>query len=249
MKSSNKIFLGTFGCLVVVVFALLANQVQANKKIEAYEDLNETLTAQVSTQEEKINNLSAELEMANRTLEVQLPMVEAYKEIAKFTDLDALEMPQLEKAKEISEVTPLDYESALVLVKYADMYDIPYSLVLSIIDIESDFKKDLVGSSNDRGYMQIIPGTEKWLVSAFGQELGITYDPSRIFEPEYNLALGIKYIDDLMDDYGNDYNRILSEYNRGAGNLKKYYEANKTYATSYSRKVLTNETHYMALND
>jgi len=249
MKSSNKIFLGTFGCLVVVVFALLANQVQANKKIEAYEDLNETLTAQVSTQEEKINNLSAELEMANRTLEVQLPMVEAYKEIAKFTDFDALEMPQLEKAKEISEATPLDYESALVLVKYADMYDIPYSLVLSIIDIESDFKKDLVGSSNDRGYMQIIPGTEKWLVSAFGPELGITYDPSRIFEPEYNLALGIKYIDDLMDDYGNDYNRILSEYNRGAGNLKKYYEANKTYATSYSRKVLTNETHYMALND
>ena len=193
--------------------------------------------------------MSVELEIAKQTINIQTPMVDEYKKIAQFVDFDALKSTQLEKAKEISQETPLEYESAVVLVKYADMYDIPYSLVLSIIDIESNFTKDLVGTSQDRGYMQIIPGTEKWLASSYGAELGLSYDPDRIFDPEYNLALGIKYLDELMNDYGTDFDRILSEYNRGSGNLKKYYQAYKTYSTSYSEKVLSNEVLYVALNE
>lgn len=256
MKRNNKIFLGSLVCLFVAVILLSVNQVQANKKIEAYEnanltlkDANVTLIAKVDSQEETINVLSVELEKAVETIKLQEPMVSEYKKVSKFIDFDALESTQLEKAKEISDATPLDYESAVVLVKYADLYDVPYSLVLSIIDIESGFAKDLVGTSQDRGYMQIIPGTEKWLANTYGTELGLTYNPDRIFEPEYNLALGIKYLDDLMGDYGSNYDRILSEYNRGAGNLKKYYAANQTYSTSYSRKILENETIYVSLND
>ncbi len=249
MKSNNKIFLVSLVCLVIAVFVLGISQVQANKKMDAYEDANVTLTTKMSQYEQTINQLNVELEIANQTISIQTPMVEEYKKIAQFVDFDALESTQLEKAKEISDATPLEYESAVVLVKYADMYDIPYSLVLSIIDIESNFTKDLVGSSQDRGYMQIIPGTEKWLANNYGPELGLSYNPDRIFEPEYNLALGIKYLDELMDDYGTDYDRILSEYNRGSGNLKKYYQAYKTYSTSYSEKVLSNEVLYVALND
>ena len=246
MKSSNKIFLGTLVCLLLVMVTL---QVQANKKIKNYEDVNEQLIATINLQEEKINVLMLELEKANATIEHQTPMVERYKKLADFLDFDNLDTTQLEKAKEISDATPLEYESAVVLVKYADIYDIPYSLVLSIIDIESGFQRSLVGADRDRGYMQIIPGTERWLANTFGEELGITYDPNRIFEPEYNLALGIKYLDELMDDYGADYDRILSEYNRGPSNLKRYYEANRTYSTSYSRKVLSKNTSYVALNN
>ena len=249
MKSINKIFLGAAVCLFMVVGILCINQIEANKKIEAYENQIQQLNAQINSQEEEINNLSTMLKVANQTLENQKPMVDDYMEISKFVDFDAIESPQLEKAREISEATPLDYESALVLVKYADMYDIPYSLVLAIIDVESNFTKDSVGSSQDRGYMQIIPVTEKYLATQFGDELGLTYDPERIFEPEYNLALGIKYLDELMNTYGANYDRILSAYNRGSGNLSKYYEAYKTYSTSYSRKVLNNETLYVALND
>ena len=249
MKSNNKIFLVSLVCLVIAVFVLGISQVQANKKMDAYEDANVTLTTKMSQYEQTINQLNVELGIANQTISIQTPMVEEYKKIAQFVDFDALESTQLEKAKEISDATPLEYESAVVLVKYADMYDIPYSLVLSIIDIESNFTKDLVGSSQDRGYMQIIPGTEKWLANNYGPELGLSYNPDRIFEPEYNLALGIKYLDELMDDYGTDYDRILSEYNRGSGNLKKYYQAYKTYSTSYSEKVLSNEVLYVALND
>lgn len=247
MKSMYKIFLGSLVCFVIIAVIIL--QVQANKKIDAYENLSETLTAKIITQEETINELTTELDYANQTIKRQEPMVERFIELSKFLDFDELQSTQLEKALEISDATPLDYESALVLVKYADIYDVPYSLVLSIIDIESNFNRESVGSSQDRGYMQIIPGTERWLVTTFGEELGITYNPERIFDPEYNIALGIKYLDELMNDYGADYERILSEYNRGPSNLKKYYEANRTYSTSYSRKVLSKQQLYVSFNN
>ena len=50
MKLNNKIFLGTLVCLFVAVFLLSVNQVQANKKIEAYENVNVTLTEKVDSQ-------------------------------------------------------------------------------------------------------------------------------------------------------------------------------------------------------
>ena len=248
MKKKTFVILGTVTILLLVVGIFITNQVQTNKKLESYETANLELTQKINTQEETIDSLSTELEKANETIERQQPLVEEYKELSKFVDFDSMDLTQLEKAQEISDATPLDYESAVALVKYADIYDIPYSLVLSIIDVESNFEKDLVGMSQDRGYMQIIPVTEKYLATTFGDELGLTYDPNRIFEPEYNLALGIKFLDVLMNDYGADYERILSVYNRGAGNLSKYYSAYKTYSTSYSRKVLSNETLYVALN-
>ncbi len=249
VKLYYKIFFGSLVIVFIAVFLIGLNQIKANEKIQTYVNTNVALTAKVDSQEETINALSMALEKAVETIGLQEPMVNEYKKISKFADFDTLKSTQLEKAKEISDATPLDYESAAVLVKYADLYDVPYSLVLSIIDIESGFVKDLVGTSRDRGYMQIIPGTERWLANTYGVELGLSYNPERIFEPEYNLALGIKYLDDLMSDYGSNYDRILSEYNRGPGNLKKYYATHKTYSTSYSRKILANETIYVSLND
>lgn len=152
------------------------------------------------------------------------------------------------RAKEIANGTPLDYESALILVNYADKYDLNPSLILSVIEVESNFNQWEVGSSRDRGYMQIIPATEKWLASDFGSELGLKYNPDRIFDPEYNIGLAAAYLNLLQTNYGDDYSRILSEYNRGPGNLKKYYQKNGTYSTSYSRKVLSAEKDYLAFN-
>lgn len=152
------------------------------------------------------------------------------------------------RAKEIANGTPLDYRSALTLVKYADRYELNPSLILSVIEVESNFNQWEVGSSRDRGYMQIIPATEKWLAKDFGKELGLKYNPERIFDPEYNIGLAAAYLNLLRENYGEDYNRILSEYNRGPSNLKRYFQKHGTYSTSYSRKVLKAEQDYMVFN-
>lgn len=87
------------------------------------------------------------------------------------------------RVDEIVRLTPLNNYTAGLVIEYADLYNIRPSLILGVMDLESSFNQYLVGTSDDRGYMQIIPGTEKWLVKTYGKELGITYDPSRILKP------------------------------------------------------------------
>lgn len=153
-----------------------------------------------------------------------------------------------QQAKEIAEGTPLDLKAATALVKYARKYDLNPSLILSVISVESNFNQYEVGSSRDRGYMQIIPATEKWLATGFGKELGLKYNPNRIFDPEYNIGLAAAYLNDLKSKHNENYHAMLSEYNRGSGNLKKYFKKNRTYSTSYSRKVLSREKQYQMFN-
>ncbi|MBN2795417.1 MAG: transglycosylase SLT domain-containing protein [Clostridia bacterium] len=145
----------------------------------------------------------------------------------------------------ILELTPLDEETAKIVLTYADEYDIRPSLILGIMDLESNFNQYLVGTSQDRGYMQIIPGTEKWLAKAYGEELGLTYNPENIFDPEYNIALAVKYLSVLDEQYKGNVTKMLTSYNRGDAGLKSWYEEHGTYETAYSRVVLKREKKYL----
>lgn len=164
----------------------------------------------------------------------------------KYVKLDDQEDVQL--IKDIEANTPLDFETAYVVVSYARKFDIKPSLLLAMIEVESVFDQYCVGTHQDRGYLQIIPPTEEWLAETFSEELNIEYNPEKIFDPEYNIGLGAAYISLLKNAYGDDLNRILSEYNRGPYNLKKFYEKHNTYETAYSRSILSREKKYEQFN-
>lgn len=148
----------------------------------------------------------------------------------------------------IADQTPLDYETSLILVDYAEEFNLNPSLILAIIETESNFNPTEVGTHQDRGLMQIIPPTERWLAKDMGKDIGLEYNPERIFDPEYNIGLAAIYLSTLRDAYGNNFSRILSEYNRGPYNLARYFQNNGTYSTGYSKNVLSREVKYLAFN-
>ena len=248
MKLNLRVFYGAILSFVICLSVLFTVQLMASQKINVYTEEISTLSEKLEAQSAIISDLQTQLSAASTTLESQQEIVLKYQALDAVIDFDSMDLNQLEKANQIANSTPLDIAAATSLVKYADQYDIPYSLVLSIIELESNFQPNLVGADQDRGYMQIIPDTEAWLATKFGEELGLTYDPSRIFEPNYNLALGIKYLDVLMSSSGSNMDKILSEYNRGPYNLEKYFAINQTYATTYSQSVLNKERKYLAFN-
>jgi hypothetical protein len=169
---------------------------------------------------------------------------EKFNNLVEDLNIDGLTKEEIKKIGDISVNTPIDIKTSVVLVKVAKKYDLNPSLILSIMELESNFDRYEVGAANDRGYMQIIPSTEKWLADEFS----ISYDPSKIFEPDYNIELAGAYLSLLKNAYGNNYSRILSEYNRGPYNLARYYEEHKTYSTSYSKTVLGKEKKYLSFN-
>lgn len=242
LRWNNKpVAWSAFLSVLILFFALGTSYMDIEKKSEQNRIASEGLTKTISTLVEENSQLREELK-ANR------PEDTADNLINELIKISFLDHSKIERAIEISRDTPLDFKSAMVLIDYSETYGVEPSLVLAIIKKESNFNGQLVGTHKDRGFMQIIPSTEKWLAATYGGELGLPYNPDLIFTPEYNLGLGIRYISLLLSEY-KDPHRALSEYNRGYQKLAEYYAANKTYQTSYSRTIVAQAKQFEQYND
>lgn len=234
---------------VLIINSVFISYAQYSDKDESkvYDSDTEGLKNELSLLSCEIDEKIKDLEELMEELEEKQKILEKLKRVKKYVNMDLTS--NLDKVQEIAKKTPLDIETAAIVVAYSKKFNIKASLILAVIKLESNFNRYEVGDNDDRGYMQIIPSTEKWLAKNYGHKLGFKYNPKQIFKPEYNIGLGVIYLSILKKSYGEDYDRILSEYNRGPYKLKKYYEKNKTYATSYSRGVLRRENSFLGFND
>ncbi|PAB60786.1 lytic transglycosylase domain-containing protein [Anaeromicrobium sediminis] len=221
--------------IVVLLILSLMSMGTVYGEGESEEEVVEILDEKILNLEELIKEIERKQKVLNKISRVQ-----------NYVKMDL--RSNIDKVLEIEKNTPLDMEAAAVVVAYSEKFNINPSLILAVIKQESNFNKYEVGADEDRGYMQVIPSTEKWLANKFGKSIGIKYDPSKIYDPEYNIGLGTIYLSILKKNYGENYNKILSEYNRGPYNLKAYYNKHKTYTTSYSRGVLTKEKKFLKFN-
>ncbi len=244
MTMNRNISIATIFFILLFIIVVTQN-IQLNENIRNIETKNINQVSQINMLSKEMTALEDENLIIRRVLSDEKEVADSYRLLVGDYQGDDL----VAKAKEIKDDTPLDFETAYIVAKYANEFNLNVSLILSVMELESNFSQYEVGADDDRGYMQIIPSTEKWLAEEFGEKIGLSYDPDRIFEPEYNIGLASVYIDLLQNAYGNDYDRILSEYNRGPYNLRKYFEENNTYETTYSRVILTKEQKYLALNN
>ena len=136
---------------------------------------------------------------------------------------------QQDLVREVIEVTGLDIDEYFV---YGLMY------------VESRFDQSCTGGAGDSGVMQIIPSTWKML----SDQIAIDYPElsSRITDShdiESNIILGVYYLKYIQGEWSLDsvydnQSLVLTSYNRGAPNTKKYYKNHGTYSTTYSEKVI-----------
>ncbi len=83
-------------------------------------------------------------------------------------------------------------------------------LVAGLIRQESAFQPRSVSRAKAIGLMQVLPGTGKRLA----RELRIPYSRSKLFEPDYNLRLGTRYLADLVAMFGSE-EPALAAYDAG----------------------------------
>jgi soluble lytic murein transglycosylase len=90
-------------------------------------------------------------------------------------------------------------------------------LVAGLIRQESTFLPDAISRAGAVGLMQLMPST--------GRELArrerLPYSRHRLFEPEYNLRLGITHLAELLASYGN-IEKALAAYNAGPHRVTKW---------------------------
>lgn len=230
--------------IVMLLFAISASYPHAEKEVTLKDADIAALNDVIDEQKQTIQQLKMQNDALSEHINNENENRLALEMVTDLLNIIHYEPEQVKRAYKVFQETPLNFESSLYLIRYCDLYEIDTALVLSMIDLESNFDPLVVGTSQDRGLMQIIPSTEKWLAESYGTDLGLTYDPELIFEPEYNLGLALSYIAMLKKQHGDNYHRILSEYNRGPYHLAAYYSEHQTYKTSYSSAILSRMKKY-----
>lgn len=110
---------------------------------------------------------------------------------------------------------PLAYRENIISI--ANEYNLPPVLIASVINAESGFDTQAVSSVGAVGLMQLMPETAEFIAN----KEGITFDKSRLFEPEYNITLGTAYIKYLVDTFS-DTDTALCAYNAGPTRVKEW---------------------------
>jgi soluble lytic murein transglycosylase len=87
---------------------------------------------------------------------------------------------------------PLPYEAALR--REAARNDFDPMIAAGLIRQESTFQADAVSHANAVGLMQVLPKTAKLL----SKQLKIRYVKTKLFDPDYNMQLGMLYIASLL---------------------------------------------------
>ncbi len=124
-------------------------------------------------------------------------------------------IPQLEARR--WEELPVGVWAAAFPMPYAEQIRIAAErqgldpmLVAGLIRQESAFQPRSVSRAKAIGLMQVLPGTGKRLA----RELRIPYSRSKLFDPDYNLRLGTKYLADLVAMFGSE-EPALAAYDAG----------------------------------
>lgn len=84
------------------------------------------------------------------------------------------------------------------------------ALVLAVISVESAGRVDAVSSAGAQGLMQLMPAT----AARFGVQDSL--------QAAQNISGGVKYLDWLMQEFGNDPILVLAGYNAGEGAVRKH---------------------------
>lgn len=94
--------------------------------------------------------------------------------------------------------------------RYGNHYNVDPRLVLAVIRAESNFNPKAISSAGAKGLMQLMPGTARLM--------GV-HNP---FDPEENIAGGVRYLAKLAGEFNNDTRLTLAAYNAGPGNVRKH---------------------------
>lgn len=104
----------------------------------------------------------------------------------------------------------LSAEYAAYIDEASRKYNISSSIIREVIKAESNFNPYAVSSKGAMGLMQLMPETAK--------ALGVR----DAFDPVENINGGVKYLKDMLLEFGGNLELALAAYNAGPYAIKKY---------------------------
>src|SRR3990167_9687970 len=92
----------------------------------------------------------------------------------------------------------------------ASKYNLPPSLISSVISAESSWDINALSPKGASGLMQLMPDVAK------------QYGVKDVMNPSENIDAGARHLRSMMDRYNDNLELALAAYNAGPGNVDKY---------------------------
>ncbi len=157
----------------------------------------------------------------------------------KIVSINFKEEPEIDKDVQfVLDITGLTLDESEYLLNQCEEKDLDLFLVLGLMKLESNFDKNAVGTCGERGLGQLMENTAE----PIAKNLGLEYEPKKLFEPEYNIKLfttQLAYLKRILD---NNLHMTLTAYNRGEWGLKRYMASRSNTSnparSTYSDKIM-----------
>ncbi|MEM8936720.1 MAG: transglycosylase SLT domain-containing protein [Pseudomonadota bacterium] len=102
-----------------------------------------------------------------------------------------------------------------------DGFKVDRALIFALMRQESKFKTDATSRVGARGLMQLMPATASYV--AGDRSLRYKRGRDRLYDPAFNLSLGQRYVQKLIDTAADgDLFHLAAAYNGGPGNLRRW---------------------------
>ena len=113
---------------------------------------------------------------------------------------------------------PLSKEMQDYIRSNCEKYDVPFELVIALIDVESSFRETVVSSTNDYGLMQINKVNWERMKTQYGLD---------VHKPLDNLYCGCYMVAELFDKYDTE-EKVIMGYKCGESRMKKLIKEGRT---------------------
>lgn len=118
---------------------------------------------------------------------------------------------------------------------YSRLHSIDPLLVLSVIQVESDFTPHAVSPMGAMGIMQVMPATARYITERRGWRWP---GERRLFDPSFNIRLATSYLSDLLAKFGSVEEALIA-YNCGEGTMQALTASGLPLPRSYARRVMS----------
>ena len=125
-------------------------------------------------------------------------------------------------------------EIANAIMKSGVRHGLDPLLLLAVIENESRFNPNIIGSHGEIGLMQIKPDTAEWIAK---KERIRWKGGESLYDPLVNIRIGAGYLAMLRSKFGFDKNLYLAAYNMGVTKLYRML-GDKIHPQEYTQKTL-----------
>ena len=160
-------------------------------------------------------------------------------EIDYFDDA-AYEIAKILGARGVSDSVAELLSLSQIILNKASEIDVPPSLILAVIEVESDFDPCAISKVGAKGLMQVMPDR---ILGYQRSRAEYAFSDYLFYDPAWNLNFGIDYLGEMIEMFGS-WDKALSAYNQGPTRLMEKMKREPYRGSRYARKVIAREKRF-----